>query len=145
MLHREAPNLLTYCKYNVVASVFGDKNRPSNALLWSSQVFPPFSIYTPRSALSRSRSVISPHPPSPPPPEILMGSNLSKFLFVGLVFRDTISLTPPPSPLPATNEIIVHRPVVELDSDNEIESYESPVFFSSPYAEENIVTISDSE
>ena len=33
MLHREAPNLLAYCKYNVVASVFGDKNRPSNALL----------------------------------------------------------------------------------------------------------------
>ena len=74
-----------------------------------------------------------------------MGSNLSKFLFVGQLFRDTISLTPPPPLLPTANEIVIHRPEVELDSDNEFESYVYPVFLSSAYAEENIVTISDSE
>ena len=84
-------------------------------------------------------------PPTPPPPEILMGSSLSKFLFVGQLFRDTISLTPPPPILPTANEIVIHRPEVELDSDIEFETYVHPIFLSSAYAEENIVTISDSD
>ena len=106
-----------------------------------------FSVYTPRSAFSKSRLVISPPPPpsSPPPPELLMGSNLSKFLFVGQLFRVTASLTPPPPILPTTNEILIHRPEVETDSENEYESYVHPIFVSSSYDEENIVTISDSE
>ena len=73
-----------------------------------------------------------------------MGSNLSKYLFVGQLFRVTASLTPPPPILPTANEIIIHKPEVEIDSDNEFE-YDDPVFLSSFYAEENIVTISDSE
>ena len=73
-----------------------------------------------------------------------MGSNLSKYLFVGQLFRVTASLTPPPPILPIANEIIIHTPEVEIDSDNEFE-YDDPVFLSSFYAEENIVTISDSE
>ena len=73
-----------------------------------------------------------------------MGSNLSKYLFVGQLFRVTASLTPPPPILPTANEIIIHKPEVEIDSDNEFE-YDYPVFLSSAYAEENIVTISDSE
>ena len=90
-------------------------------------------------------SPLPPPPPSPPPTEFLMGSNLSKFLFIGQLFRDTISLTPPPPLLPTANEILIHRPEVELDSENEFESYVHPIFLSSSYAEENIVTISDSE
>ena len=74
-----------------------------------------------------------------------MGSNLSKFLFVGQLFRVTASLTPPPPILPTTDEILIHQPEVETDSENEYESYVHPIFVSSSYDEENIVTISDSE
>ena len=74
-----------------------------------------------------------------------MGSNLSKFLFNRQLYRDTISLTPPPPILPSANEILIHQPEVEWDSENEFESYVHPMFLSSPYPEENIVTISDSE
>ena len=77
-----------------------------------------------------------------------MGSNLSKFLFgteVEQLFRDTKCPTPPHPLLPTANKIIIHRPGVELDSDDEFEPYVFPVFLSSPYAEEDIITISDSE
>ena len=73
-----------------------------------------------------------------------MGSNLSKYLFVGQLFRDTACLTPPTPLLPLANEIIIHKPEVDMDIDNEFE-YDFPIFLSSAYAEENIVTISDSE
>lgn len=73
-----------------------------------------------------------------------MGSNLSKYLFVGQLFRVTASLSPPPPILPTANRIIIHKPEVEINSENEFE-YDDPVFLSSFYPEEKIVTISDSE
>ena len=69
-----------------------------------------------------------------------MGANLSKFLLVGQIFQVTASPTPPSPIFPTTNETIIHKPEVEIDSDNEFE-YDDPVFLSSFYAEENIVTI----
>ena len=139
MLYR-APNLLPCCKYYSLSLVITDL--PT----LSSDQHSFFSVYTPRSAFSRSRLVIS----FPPPllattNRILMGSNLSKFLFNRQLYRDTISLTPPPPILPSANEILIHQPEVEWDSENEFESYVHPMFLSSPYPEENIVTISDSE
>ena len=43
------------------------------------------------------------------------------------------------------NKIIIHRSEVPSDIDDEPYPYEFPVFLSSPYDEEDIVTISDSE
>lgn len=73
-----------------------------------------------------------------------MGANLSKFLLVGQIFRLTASPTPPPPIFPTTNETIIHKPEVEIDSDDEFE-YDDPIFLSSFYDEDKIVTISDSE
>ena len=78
----------------------------------------------------------------------MMGSNLSKFLFgmkVKQRFRDTKRPAPPRPLLPTANKIIIHRPEVELDNDEDFEPYVFPVFLSSPYDEEDIITISDSE
>ena len=77
----------------------------------------------------------------------LMGSNLSKFLFgtkIKQQFRNTKCPAPPRPLLPTANKIIIHRPEVEFDSDDGFE-YVFPVFLSSPYAEKDIITISDSE
>ena len=43
------------------------------------------------------------------------------------------------------NQIIIHRPEVSSNIDDEVYPYEFPVFLSSPYDEKDIVTISDSE
>ena len=77
-----------------------------------------------------------------------MGSNLSKFRFgteVKQLLENTECLTPPHPPHLPANKVIIYRPVVELDSDDEYEPYDFPVFLSSPYLPEKIVTISDSE
>ena len=92
-------------------------------------------------------------PPCHQPPlattkvKFLMGSNLSKFLFgtkIKQQFRNTKCPAPPRPLLPTANKIIIHRPEVEFDSDDGYE-YVFPVFLSSPYAEKDIITISDSE
>ena len=78
----------------------------------------------------------------------MMGSNLSKFLFgtkIKQQFRNTKCPAPPRPLLPTANKIIIHRPEVEFDSDDGFEPYVFPVFLSSPYAEKDIITISDSE
>ena len=77
-----------------------------------------------------------------------MGSKLSKFLF-GTEVDQLSGYTPCSSPqhpfLYTANQIIIHRPEVPSDSDDELYPYEFPVFLSSPYDEKNIITISDSE
>ena len=85
-----------------------------------------------------------PLPSLPPPPGLVMGANLSKFLLVGQVFRFTASPSPPPPIFHTTNETIIHKPEVEIDSGDEFE-YNDPIFLSSFYDEAKIVTISDSE
>ena len=78
----------------------------------------------------------------------MMGCNLSKFLFgmkVKQRFRDTKRPAPPRPLLPTANKVIIHRPEVEFNSDEDFEPCVFPVFLSSPYAEEKIITISDSE
>ena len=72
-----------------------------------------------------------------------MGSNQSKFRF-GTEVEQLLRNTECPT-RPTANKVIIHRPIVESDSDDEYEPYVFPVFLSSPYPPEKIITISDSE
>ena len=77
-----------------------------------------------------------------------MGSNFSKFLFGAKIkqrFRNKNCPDPPRPLLPNTDKVIIHRPAVEFNSEKDFEPYVFPVFLSSPYDEEKIITISDSE
>ena len=77
-----------------------------------------------------------------------MGSKLSKFLFgteIDQLSGNKLCSSPHHLSFYTANQIIIHRPEVPSDIDDEMYPYEFPVFLSSPYDEKDIVTISDSE